>query len=57
MDKKVNLVIFTNKHKKKENHPDFRVYKSEPRENSSEENSSESEAQAVKSTEVEEELI
>ena len=25
---KVKVVIFTNKHKKKENHPDFRVYKS-----------------------------
>ena len=25
------VVIFSNKHKKKDNHPDFRIYKSEPR--------------------------
>ena len=28
VDKKVKVVIFTNKHKKKDSHPDFRVYKS-----------------------------
>ncbi len=50
MDKKVNLVIFTNKHKKKDTHPDFRVYKSEPQQ----QDSSPTEAQPK---EVEEELI
>jgi hypothetical protein len=31
VESKVNLVIFSNKHKKKDNHPDFRVYRSEPK--------------------------
>ena len=31
MEKRQNVVIFSNKHKKKDNHPDFRIYKSEPR--------------------------
>tara|TARA_B100000959_G_C14920211_1_gene599159 strand:+ start:122 stop:445 length:324 start_codon:yes stop_codon:yes gene_type:complete len=31
VETKQNLVIFSNKHKKKENHPDFRIYKSEPK--------------------------
>jgi uncharacterized protein (DUF736 family) len=30
VEQKVKVVIFTNKHKKKDNHPDFRIYKSEP---------------------------
>ena len=33
---KVKVVIFTNKHKKKENHPDYRVYKSADPTNQSE---------------------
>ena len=53
VETKQNLVIFSNKHKKKENHPDFRVYKSEPKQ----QGGSESETQAVESVEVEEELI
>lgn len=28
VEQKVKVVIFTNKHKKKDTHPDFRVYKS-----------------------------
>ena len=28
VEQKVKVVIFTNKHKKKETHPDYRVYKS-----------------------------
>ena len=30
VEQKVKVVIFTNKHKKKDNHPDFRIYRSEP---------------------------
>ena len=57
---KVKVVIFTNKHKKKENHPDYRVYKSADPTNSSNNNTQDEavkqptiEATAV----VEEELI
>ena len=34
--KEVNVVVFSNRHKSKDNQPDFRVYKSEPRNQNSE---------------------
>jgi uncharacterized protein (DUF736 family) len=53
VETKQNLVIFSNKHKKKDNHPDFRVYKSEPQGQTSQRSSQEETQTAV----VEEELI
>jgi len=56
VETKQNLVIFSNKHKKKDTHPDFRVYKSEPRQqDGSASNSKPVSTAAVE--EVEEELI
>ena len=54
VETKQNLVIFSNKHKKKDNHPDFRIYKSEPRQL---DESTSSTPVAVVEEEVEEELI
>ena len=52
---KQNLVIFSNKFKKEDKHPDFRIYKSEPRQQDESVASGKSESTAV--VEEEEELI
>ena len=54
MEKRQNVVIFSNKHKKKENHPDFRIYKSEPKNQDSSRDDQVGETQAAV---AEEELI
>lgn len=54
VEKKVKVVIFSNKHKKKDNHPDFRVYRSEP---VSQETSETEETVLTENTVAEEELI
>lgn len=53
VETKQNLVIFSNKHKKKDNHPDFRIYKSEPKGQAA----PRSEQEEVQAAVVEEELI
>ena len=56
VEKKLKVVIFSNKHKKKDNHPDFRVYRSEPQDQTKEETPQVPES-VLEETEVEEELI
>ena len=52
------VVIFTNKHKKKETHPDYRVYKSaDPNTNNQPQNVAVNSAPEPASAAVEEELI
>ena len=54
VETKQQVVIFSNKHKKKDNHPDFRIYKSEPKGQGS---PTDNQAQATQAAVVEEELI
>jgi len=57
VDQKVKVVIFTNKHKKKETHPDFRIYKSADPTNSAPQQQTTNQPADVTSNVVEEELI
>jgi len=57
-DNKVKVVIFTNKHKKKDTHPDYRVYKStDPTNSNNTQNETVKQPVIEATTVVEEELI
>ena len=57
VETKQQVVIFSNKHKKKENHPDFRIYKSEPKGQGSSTDNQTQQTQQTQAAVEEEELI
>lgn len=58
VEKKLSIVVFTNRHKQKDAHPDFRIYKSEPQQENGSEKKSVFHAAAERvKTETEEELL
>ena len=53
-EKKLQVVVFRNRNKQKDNHPDFRIYKSVPRNTSGQKPPTNEEAQEAVSTGVQE---